>query len=123
MQNIDTVASIRAEAERLGTVPYLLTCGEDGRPHAVATTITWRDGALSVKAGRRSLANVAARPLISVMWPAPDAASYGLFVDGAGSVDGDWVALTPSRAVLHRSGEPATPSASGCGSDCRPLLG
>lgn len=118
-----SLAAVRAEAERLGTVPYLLTAGADGRPHAIAVSVTWREAALAVSAGRRSLANVTARPLVSVMWPAPDAAAYGLFVDGAGEVHGDTVLIAPSRAVLHRSGAPATPSPSGCGSDCVPLFG
>lgn len=116
------LADIRAEAERLGTVPYLLTCGEDGRPHAVATTVDWQDEGLTVGAGNRSRANATAQPLVSVMWPAPSAADYGLFVDGTGAVVGDAVRITPSRAVLHRAGVPATPSTSGCGSDCVPLL-
>ena len=123
MQSLASFITVRAEAERLGTVPYLLTSSTDGRPHAVATAVAWADGGLLVSAGRKSLANIAARPLLSVMWPAPDAASYALFVDGAGEIRGEEVLVVPSRAVLHRSGAPAAPSPSGCGSDCVPLFG
>lgn len=116
-------AAVRTEAARLGTVPYLLSVGVDGRPHAIAITLSWQADTLSLSAGRKSLANIAARPLVSVMWPAPDAASYGLFVDGRAEVHGTEVVVTPSRAVLHRSGAATTPGASSCGSDCVPLFG
>lgn len=123
MTSVQSIASVRAEAERLGTVPYLLTGSGDGRPHAIAVSVTWQDGTLSVGAGRRSLANIAARPLLSVMWPAPDTASYGLFVDGSGDVQGAKVVITPTRAVLHRAGAPSAAGTSSCGSDCIPLFG
>ena len=122
MTSLQSFLSLRVEAERLGTVPYLLTSGADGCPHAIAVSVTWQDDALSVNAGRKSLANAAARPLVSIMWPAPNAASYGLFVDGACDVRGTQVVITPTRAVLHRAGEAATTNTSGCGSDCVPLL-
>ena len=123
MNMLKSLAAVRSEAQRLGTVPYLLSVGADGHPHAIAIEPSWQDNTLTLGAGRKSLANIAACPLVSVMWPAPDAASYGLFVDGRAEVHGTEVVLTPSRAVLHRSGPATTPGGSGCGSDCVPLIG
>lgn len=123
MTSLQPFTSLRVEAERLGTVPYLLTSGADGRPHAIAVSVTWEEGTLSVNAGHKSLANAAARPLVSMMWPAPNAASYGLFVDGVCDVRATQVVITPTRAVLHRAGEAAPTNTSSCGSDCVPLLG
>lgn len=122
MTSMKSFASVRTEAERLGTVPYLLTGSADGRPHAIAVSVTWQEGTLVVSAGRRSLANIVARPLLSVMWPAPDAAAYGLFLDGSGEVLGSEVVITPTRAVLHRAGAATSATTSACGSDCITLF-
>lgn len=50
-----------------------------------------------------------------------------VIVDGtAATVDSDghrMLALTPTRAVLHRRGQPSAPTATSCSSDCIPILG
>ncbi|MGZ9213613.1 MAG: hypothetical protein ACXW53_17095, partial [Candidatus Binatia bacterium] len=82
------IARLREKSTRFGTSPYLLTQGDDGRPHAVAVSIEWQGGRILTSAGTRSAANVAARPLVSLLWPPDEAGGYSLIVDGDGCVIG-----------------------------------
>ena len=127
MNPSNTVDMIRREAERVGSAPHLLTVTDDGRPHSVAAGIAWRDDALEVSAGKRSLANVTGRRFVSVLWPAAHAGDYSLIVDGEAALAGSGadarVVVTPTRAVLHRQATSADTMRPGCGADCRPLFG
>ncbi len=118
--------NLREESARYGATPYLLSTGDDGRPHAVLVTVEWRDGLLVAKTGKRGTANVAARALVSVLWPPFEAGGYSLIIDGEGAVleqgDNPRVGIKPTRGVLHRpAASPSTPK-EGCGADCVPLL-
>lgn len=121
------IDQLRAESARFGTHPYLLTQGENGRPHAVAVSIEWQGDRILTSSGTRSTANVAARPLVSMLWPPVEAGGYSLIVDGDGCVIGSGsdarISVSPTRGVLHRPGVSADSAARGCGSDCIPLLG
>jgi hypothetical protein len=121
------IDQLRAESARFGTHPYLLTQGENGRPHAVAVSIEWQGDRILTSSGTRSTANVAARPLVSLLWPSVEAGGYSLIVDGDGCVIGNGsdarISVSPTRGVLHRPGTSAASAARGCGSDCIPLLG
>jgi hypothetical protein len=121
------IDQLRAESVRFGPHPYLLTQGDDGRPHAVAVSIEWQGDQILTSTGTRSAANIAARPLVSLLWPSIEAGSYSLIVDGDGCVIGSGsaarISVTPTRGVLHRPGTSAAAAARGCGSDCIPLLG
>ncbi|WP_236994382.1 pyridoxamine 5'-phosphate oxidase family protein [Methylomicrobium sp. RS1] len=118
---------LREESARFGIHPYLLTTGDDGRPHAVAVSIEWQGDRILISTGTRSTANVAARPLLSLLWPPTEAGGYSLIVDGDGGVIGSGpdarILVTPTRGVLHRPGTSSASAARGCGSDCIPLLG
>jgi len=117
---------LRAECARFGSTPYLLTQGDDGRPHAVAVAYEWCEDGLLVRTGRRSLGNVAARPLVSLLWPPFEVGGYSLIIDGDGSVDGEGegarALVRPTRGVLHRPGAAPAAQARGCGADCVPLF-
>lgn len=99
---------------------YVLTTGENMRPHAVMATPRLLDGQLRVTGpGRRTSANAEARPAVAVVWPPEQDSGYSLIVDGDATVDGDTLSVVPSRAVLHRPAAPdATPAAGDCESDC-----
>ncbi len=118
---------LRTESTRFGANPYLLTQGENGRPHAVAVSIEWHGDRIVASTGTRSAANVAARPLLSLLWPPVEPGGYSLMVDGDGRVIGSGadmrISVTLTRGVLQRPGKPAASTASGCSSDCIPLLG
>jgi hypothetical protein len=100
---------------------YLLTIGDDTRPHATAVNPTLaRDTLLVRDLGRTTRANLAARPSVTLIWPPANASDYSLIVDGLGSLQADELAITPSRAVLHRPAPPkdTTPTDGSCASDC-----
>src|SRR5262245_51787906 len=86
-----------------GPAAFLVTIGDDG-PHVVSVAVTQDGDRLAVPAGRRSRANAAARPAVTLLWPATPGGAYSLLVDGAASTDDDDgpVAITPTSAVLHR---------------------
>ena len=123
------MARLRGETERFGSVAFLLTVSDDGRPHAVSVPVAWAGDDLVAEAGRRTARNAVARPAVSVLWPPFEPGGYSLIVDGEAGVsvlddpgrEGGRVVVRPTAAVLHRS--PAGPDGQGaCGSDCVPVL-
>jgi hypothetical protein len=128
-----------------GSRAFLVTVGDDGRPHVVSVHVGVDGDLLVVAAGRRTTANVRARPDVTLLWAAPispgvsvDATDtgcgdatlepgdtvalgeYGLIVDGAGElIDADppSVAIRPTAAVLHRLADTA-----GDGPACVPVI-
>jgi hypothetical protein len=113
-----------ALAER-GEKAYLLTVSNDGCPHAVHETVGWEGNRLAADVGKRSAANAAARPGISLLYPVRADGDYSLIVDGTAAVETregrQRVLITPTRAVLHRPAAAPDPS-SPCEADCVPLL-
>lgn len=116
---------LRLETTRYGETAYLLTTGDDGRPHGVAATVNWDADRLVATAGNRTRRNAAERPRVALLWPPSEPGGYTLIVDADAEVadraGGPAVVLTPTRGVLHRPG-PAAESRPGCTSDCVPLL-
>jgi hypothetical protein len=113
---------LRNETLRFALAPYLLTVGDDARPHAVAVAAVWEGAALAMDVGKRSASNAAARQQVSLLWAPNEPGGYSLIVDGTAASDGARVTVTPTRAVLHRPA--ATPDAAkaGCSADCVPIL-
>ncbi len=105
-----------------GPAAFLVTVGDDGHPHVVSVAVA-RDGdRLATRAGRRTRANLAARPILTLLWPAGPGGQYSLLVDGEvaaggpGADDDPTVAVTPTHAVLHRVAD-----APGEGPTCLPV--
>src|SRR3546814_17400957 len=96
---------------------YLVTAGDAGAPHLVATHLTWVDGAFTAGCGTTTARNLAQRSDVSVVVPPNDVGGYSLIFDAAGEVvDGDpqTVRLIPRKAVLHRpAAGPADPGRGG----------
>jgi hypothetical protein len=90
-----------AEVQRRG-FGYLLTVGDDGRPHVVALIPTVVGRALHFDAGGRTCRNVEARSAVCVVFPPTGDDDFSLVVDGEARVDGPSVAVTPTWAVRHR---------------------
>ncbi|HET8591643.1 MAG TPA: pyridoxamine 5'-phosphate oxidase family protein, partial [Nakamurella sp.] len=77
-----------ADAMAVYRFAYLVTISDDGRAHVVAVTPRWDGRALIVEGlGRRSAANLAARPAVTLVWPPLEPQGYSLILDG--EVSGD----------------------------------
>jgi hypothetical protein len=116
---------LRTAVEERGASGYLLTVCSDGSPHAVHTPVRWEGDTIVADVGKRSAANAAARPSVSLLFPVRGEGDYSLIVDGTAAVapsdGGERVCVTPTRAVLHRPAVAPDPSSS-CSADCVPLL-
>lgn len=88
---------------------YLLTVSDDERPHLLALRpmIVGADDGRRLRldaGGGRACRNAAARPSVSLVFPpAEHSDGMSLVVDGNASVDGSFVDVEPTRAVLHRA--------------------
>ena len=116
---------LRAAVEERGASGYLLTVCYDGSPHAVHAPVRWEDDVIVADVGKRSAANAAARPSVSLLFPVRAQGDYSLIVDGtatvASSEGGQSVHVRPTRAILHRTAVASDPSSS-CTADCVSLL-
>lgn len=114
---------LREEVARSGGRAYVLTAGEDGRPHAVGVEVIWRGELLTAAVGARTAANAAARPLVTLLWPPVEEGGYSLIVDASSDVDDGELLLRPTKGVLHRAARgDLEPAPGACGSDCVPVL-
>jgi hypothetical protein len=108
--------------ERFGS-GYLLTT-TDGRVKVVTVDPTAADAGLRIAdPGHGTRGNLAANPVVTLVFPPLEKHGYTLLVDGAAAVDGEDVVVTPTSAVLHRPAAhadgPLPPD--GCGHDCAPV--
>lgn len=83
---------------------YLLTVSDDSRPHLVALRPLVSGDVLRFDAGGgRACRNAVARPHVSIVFPPGEHSNgFSLVVDGEATVDGDFVDVRPTSAVLHR---------------------
>ncbi|ORV88461.1 hypothetical protein AWC11_15180 [Mycobacterium interjectum] len=102
---------------------YLITVGDDYRPHTVAVEPRMREATLDVGLiGGRTRENLARRGDVTLLWPPREPGGYSLIVDGKAEVTdpaGEAVRLgvVPERALLHREAD-STSAAKGCLHDC-----
>jgi hypothetical protein len=102
--------SIGVSVERLMTevgqwgFGYLLTVSDDSRTHLVALRPLVAGDVLRFDAGGgRACRNAEARPQVSIVFPPGDHSDgFSLVVDGEATVEGDFVDVRPTSAVLHR---------------------
>src|SRR5262245_5678195 len=115
---------LRDETRRFALGPYLLTVSDDARPHAVAVAVAWAGDALTMTVGKQSASNAQTRPQVSLLWPPGEPGGYSLIVDGVvRSAAGEGrIAVTPTRAVLHRPATTPDATKPGCSADCVPIL-
>lgn len=99
---------------------YLITVGADDRIHTSPVNPTLDGLRLGVSApSARVQSNANSRPQVSLVWPPATSDGYSLIVDGEARVDSDALAVTPTRAILHRPAPRPEPGAEDtCGSDC-----
>ena len=99
---------------------FLVTTGSDGRPHTTQVVFEIDGQTLRAPAGRKTCLNIAAQPLVALLWPPAMAGDYNLIIDGdATAVDLDdegkgYAVIEATHAILHRNAE-------GGGNDCAPV--
>jgi hypothetical protein len=102
-----------------GDRAYLLTVTDDHLPHVVSVQVSLQGDRLATSVGRRTGANLAARPTATFLWPPPTSdGDYSLIVDGT-AVDATGegpLSVQPTAAVLHR-----VAGAAGAGPTCVPV--
>jgi hypothetical protein len=91
---------LRAEITKRGDAAFVITVGTS--PHVVSARIAWDGDALTGGAGSTTAKNIAALPVVSLLWPA-SFDDYSLIVDGTATVADGVLRVEPTRAVLHRS--------------------
>ncbi len=104
--------SVKVDLEKLGDTladfpfGYLISVGDDFRPHTVAVAPTFADGALTIEPlGNTTQRNAGAHPVVTVLWPPREPTGYSLIVDGTAEATDAGLRVVPTRAVLHRSPE------------------
>lgn len=98
--------ALAAEVERWG-FGYLTTVSDDGRPHLLALRPGVHDAATPIlrfdAGGGRACRNATARDQVAVMFPpAPHSDGFSLVLDGTATVDGAFVDVAVTSALLHR---------------------
>ena len=108
-----------------GDAAYVITVNDHGTPHVVLAEVTRHGGALLAAVGPRTGSFAERRPHVSLLFPMRDPSDYSLIVDATATAvstpEGTRLHLVPTRAVLHRPGDPSQAAAASCGSDCVPL--
>lgn len=123
----DPLERLHIQIESAVTEPYLLTVTGDDSPHCSCIAVEWDGDRIRVPAPSGWEESVAqGRLRVTLLWPPAESGGYSLIVDGVAvnvTVDGEArLDVTPTKAVLHRRGTPASPHGSACGSDCVPIL-
>ncbi|MCV7192528.1 pyridoxamine 5'-phosphate oxidase family protein [Mycolicibacterium brumae] len=89
---------------------FLVTVGDDGRPHVVEVDPMFTAGAFDVGAvGGHTAANLADRPNVTLLWPAREPGGYALMVDGLAQANPASTVVVPTKALLHRRGADGSP--------------
>jgi hypothetical protein len=96
---------LRQRIDEFPTDPYLITVGDDERAHSVAVPVSWSQNELVVPVGNTTAANATRRPSVALLWPPPERGGFSLIVDADARVDGNEIALRPTKAVLYRAPE------------------
>jgi hypothetical protein len=105
---VSVAVDIVALGERLaeyGGRAYLLTVTDEQVPHVVSVQVALDGDHLVTSVGRRTGANLAARPQATFLWPPPGRdGDYSLIVDGTATapVGEGPLRVAPTAAVLHR---------------------
>ncbi len=118
------VEELHHAVDRYGPVAYLLTTGDDLRPHATHVVVEVDGSTIRCGIGRRTARNATAHPAVSLLWSPDDIGDYSLIVDGDIEVTGTpgedaAGVITVSHAILHRTASAPTDGA--CDSDCKPV--
>lgn len=88
---------------------YLVTTGTDGRPHTTQVLFELSGTTLRAPAGRKTIRNLGAQPLVALLWPPASDDDYNLIIDGTATVvdvndEGlGYAEIEATHAILHRN--------------------
>lgn len=107
-------ARLTAALEDYG-VAYLITVGDDHRPHTVMVDAVLHGDTFDVGAvGSRTAANVASHDVVTLLWPPRRPGGYALMVDGHAEARDGGLCIVPTKALLHRRATPPSPDLHDC---------
>ncbi len=102
-------AEVQRRITEFGDRAALISVTTDHTPHVVTAMIGCVGDRLVTQVGSSTAANLAARPRLSLTWPAPAGGEYMLILDGTaqslGAPDDDGVteiSIHIERGILHR---------------------
>lgn len=90
---------------------YLVTTGTDGRPHTTQVLFEADGTTLRAPAGRKTIRNIEAQPLVALLWPPASPDDFNLIIDGTATIvdvndDGlGYASIEATHAILHRNAE------------------
>lgn len=97
--DLDTLADVLADF----TFAYLVTVGDDHRPHPIAVDPVHNQGALVITSvGNTTRRNASGHPAVTLVWPPREPDGFTLIVDGTAEVLDRGLRVLPIGAVLHR---------------------
>lgn len=108
-----TLPDLPKAIRRRTASPFLVSIGEHA-PKVVSVHVDVRGAFLAMSVGGGTMANVAARPAVTLVWPAdsvhPD---HTLLVDGQATEEDGLLVVVPSSAIMHVRPEEAGAAESG----------
>ena len=113
--------------DNYGVNAYLITTDSKSHPHITHITLSTLSYPFICNIGRKTAANVLARPSVAMLWPPVSPGDYSLIVDGMMQVEenpegSSQGVFKPKSAILHRSALNQNPDmVEGCSSDCHPV--
>jgi hypothetical protein len=97
------LAALQDQISQFGSSALLVTTSTEGPPHVASVVVTFEAGDLSMRVGRRTLANASGHPAVALVWPAGTGGDYCLIVDATTRDEpADVLVVRPTSAVLHR---------------------
>lgn len=110
---------LAAAVADFGSAHVLSTSGTQVR--TVCADVSLTDGVFHIPWSKTTAKNIAANPVVTLLFAPTEHHGYSLIVDGSAQDTGEELLVTPINAVLHRpaahSDGPIAPG--GCEHDCR----
>jgi hypothetical protein len=97
------ISELESRVGEFGRTPFLVTTGDDLRPHTTHVVVGFDGGDIVANIGRKTAHNASSRPLVALLWMPTEAGGYSLIVDGESTVDDSTIRIRPTKGILHRN--------------------
>lgn len=95
-------AELAEKANEYGDSAFVVTTKADGTSHITHQLVEVADGVVRCPAGKGTLAAVAERPAVVLLWPPTSSDGWSLIADGIATVQEGGLSIEVTGAVLHR---------------------